>query len=120
MKKLVGVLSISLWAAALTFTPAPADAGFWARYPSIVSYFACANYATMSSQQCLNSNQDVITFTGYMSQTTPVTSCSGSCNGSVSLIVAKNPGNGRKQLIDDYGQCLNQYILWMQPCLTCA
>lgn len=119
MKKLLVTASLSLWFAALSFTPAPAEA-FWARYSTIVSYLSCAQYTTMSPQYCLNNNQDQVKFSGYMANTVPTSACSGSCNGSASLLVGLNPGNGRKKTDSVDAQCGNAYIMQMSPCTSCS
>lgn len=121
MKKLLGFLSVSLWVGALVFSPAPASA-FMASYPSNVSYFTCSQYSTLSTPiKCYNaSSGEEYTWNGKMSHTTPVGSCSGSCNGTASLWVEWNPGNGRKSKSASHGQCLSNYILELEPCTACS
>lgn len=124
MKKLLGVLSVSLWAGALMFSPAPADA-FYTMYPSNVEYFACSTYKSISLQTCsiyheILGEEVTYSFTGMMMNTVPIGACSGSCNGSENLYVNLSPGNGRKDKLYAYGQCGIGYVLELTPCSSCG
>lgn len=119
MKKLLGVLSVSLWMGALMFSPAPAEA-FLARYPTIVDYFACAQYATVAPVACVNGDGERISFGGAMQQTIPISACAGSCNGTENLLVKLNIGNGRKVRTGSQGQCGGGWVLVMEPCTSCS
>lgn len=124
MKKVIGFLSVSLWSAALLFSPAPADA-FLALYSTnSVAYFSCSTYQTISQVQCQYSNgEEYVTqyYYGKMKNTIPLSACAGACNGSLSLFVVSNPGNGRKSrtYADDY-QCAGSYQMDLTPCNNCT
>lgn len=124
MKTLLGVLSVSMWAAALLFSPAPAEA-FAAWYNNRnVQYFSCSQYQT-TYWECvyeydgdgtpLSSN----VFTGIMNQTIPLSSCGGACNGTQNIRVEFNPGNGRKTKTGEGQQCMGGYTIELQPCSNC-
>lgn len=118
MKKVAGLVSLSLWAAALAFAPAPAEAVNYGRYPQIASYFAVSQYRSASQTTCFVNDQPVY-FNGYMNKVTPSTSCSGSCNGSTSpLFVDSNIGNGRKSATF-ITLCGNGYVFELGACSTC-
>lgn len=118
MKKLLGFVSVSLWAAALVFAPAPAEATF-TKYPSNVDYLACAQYGASSDQCWSDTYEDYIYFYGMMYNTIPISACAGSCNGTQNLIVEFDIGNGRKGMYRD-GQCGNNLLYWVSPCTTCS
>lgn len=125
MKSLAGVLSLSLWGAAVLFTPAPA-AAVWALYPSNINYWSCSQYQNITQQRCYvdygdGFGADVLLY-GKMNNTVPISTCSGSCNGSANLLVETNPGNGRKMnnTPDWPYLCGNSYLLDIGPCSTCS
>lgn len=119
MKKILAVMSMSLWAAALTFSPAPAQAAK-GKYPSNVPYFSCSQYATITPVTCKDGEgYTVAVFYGKMTNTIPLSMCAGSCTGSEALLVENNPGPGRKSTYSaDF--CGAQYILDFSPCTTCS
>lgn len=120
MTKLVGVLSISLWAAALTFSPSPAQA--YAKYPSLVSYFACSTYQAINPYSCIVDYEtgERAQFVAKMDNTIPISACAGSCNGTVDLHVSYNTSNGRKTATDMGIQCGGQYLLELGTCNNCS
>lgn len=120
MKSLVLVASGMLWAAALVFSPAPAQA-VYATYPTSTDYFACSQYENLAyPEMCMYGLEEIILY-GKMKNTIPLSLCAGSCNGTESLLVAANPGNGRKRdYLSNAPQCGNQYILDLGPCNTCS
>lgn len=119
MKKLVGFLSISLWAAALTFSPSPAQASI-SRYTANVNYFSCSQYSSISPNNCTTSGGDSYTFYGTMTHTIPLTACSGSCNGSEGLYTQFDLGNGRVIKCGYEGPCGNGYLLDLTQCNSCG
>lgn len=122
MKSLLGFVSISMWAAALIVAPAPAEA--WnAKYGTIVDYFSCSQYQTITPTGCYWYDGDGTrisqSFYGKMMNTIPVSMCAGSCNGTEQLLVQCDPGNGRKTRYD-WMQCSNGYVLALSPCNSCS
>lgn len=120
MKKVIGVLSVSLWAAALVFSPAPADA-FWGKYPTAVNYFSCSTFQSTSRLVCNDPEGGSPTyFYGKMKNTIPLSQCAGSCNGTESLLVQADPGNGRKTSTPELTKmCTSGYLLELAPCSSC-
>lgn len=122
MQKILGVLSLSLWAAALTFAPAPVDAAI-GKYSTVVNYMSCSGYQSISTVGCTVECDDTgcqrYQFVGKMTNTIPLGACAGACNGTEDLLVMSNPGNGRKTAAW-YADCLNGKLLSYGPCSTCS
>lgn len=122
MKKMLGVAAVSLWAAALLFTPAPADA-WLGIYPSASRYFACSGWTSVYGSCVFGppGEEDTIYWTGKMTNTIPLSACAGSCSGTENLLCEANPGNGRKTAgTTPYGQCAGKYILEFATCNNCS
>lgn len=122
MKKLL-LASGALWIAAMAFGPAPASA-FLAKYPSYSpNYFACSGYQTSAPAPCTynyGGETFSVTFNGFMTNTIPLSACSGNCGGTEDLGVRGDPGNGRKTKLEYLGQCGNGYVLNLSPCTNCT
>lgn len=113
-------LSLSLWAAALVYSPAPADAAI-VLYPTNVPYWACSGYQSISPQNCYISAWGAnFTFYGKMTNTIPLSYCGGGCNGTANLLVQSDPGNGRKTNTGGPGQCLGNYLFNVTFCANCT
>lgn len=127
MKSLLGGLSVSLWAAALTFSPSPAQAYNLAMYPSLSNYFSCSVLQSITPVSCTLESPDpeippeTIWFRNKFLNTIPLSNCAGSCNGTESLMVQYSTLNGRKTAAQ-FGEyaCLYGYLLRIDPCNTCS
>lgn len=119
MKKFLGGLSVSLWLAALLFAPAPANAveTLYGNYS--VQYFSCSQYLSTSPLICNYGFDEQIIFLGGMRLTMPLSSCAGSCSGTENMSVQSDIGNGRKKNFGKIAQCLNSYVIWLEPCNGC-
>lgn len=124
------ISSVVLWAAALSFSPAPASAGY-GKYGTNVQYFACAQFSLISEKSCCIGEIDVETktcmgtqyyFSGKMTHTVPISACAGACGGAESLYVNWPASNGRyanTSYPNNLGNCLNGNIFYIAPCSTC-
>lgn len=124
MSTFAGFLSVSLWSAALLFSPAPAEAT-WVQYPAVSNYFACAQYETSSTPGWCDlyfegMGEHRVWFDGYMRQTVPTGSCSGACNGTAWLMVDGSISNGRHARVSDWQQCGSSYAYELDICTSCS